>query len=245
MWKIFGRGFDSRRLHQLTIILLVLSASGVPAQDDQLLIFEGEKKSQIPIVKLDGADYISAPSLQSPFGLTSSPIGTQSLSLSSDSHNIILSADRALVSVDEKLISLSRPVLALKGIWYLPIDFIPKVLKITAGQRFLWLPNSRSLILGDLQPNQLTLRYSSEKDYGRMVFQSVRAIGFTVVHENHLMMITPQGEDFVSKIPDTQFHDGVVQRLTVHSVGDRKIFQIQTGPDFVSYKSMELSDPPR
>ena len=147
--------------------------------------------------------------------------------------------------MDGKLVSLSRPVQLAQGVWYVPLDFIPKVLKSTAKKRFLWLPNSRSLILGDLQPNQLALKFSVEKDHSRLVLQSLRPVGFTIIHEKNMLVITPQSEDFVPEFEDTDFTDGIVETLSILSAGEKKVFRILTTKNFASFKSFEMSDPPR
>ena len=166
MWKAFGRGFDSRRLHHnfLFVLLILLFALSTEAQETKITVFEGAQKTQIPLQTIEGSPYIRISDLQQPFALALNPIaGNQSLSVTAGEHSIILSANRALVSVDSKLISLSQPVYVVQGEWFAPLDFISKVIKNVSDKRVLWLESSRSLILGDVVPNQVALKYSLEQ----------------------------------------------------------------------------------
>ena len=244
MWKAFGRGFDSRRLHHnfFLFILILLFALSIEAQDTKITVFEGPQKTQIPLQTIEGSPYIHLSDLQQPFALALNPIaGNQSLSVVAGEHNIILSANRALVSVDSKLISLSQAVYVVQGEWFVPLDFISKVIKNVSDKRVLWLESSRSLILGDVVPNQVALKYSIEQDHSRIVLQSVRPIGYTINYQNHVLSITPQSDDFVAGFQSTDFNDGVLKKLTLAG----KTIQIQTDQGYGSYKSFELVEPAR
>jgi N-acetylmuramoyl-L-alanine amidase len=242
MWKAFGRGFDSRRLHHKLFFFILLFALSVEAQEAKITIFEGAQKTQIQLQTIEGSQYIRLTDLQQPFGLAFTPIaGNQSLSVAAGEHSIILSANRALVSVDGKLISLSQPVYVVQGDWFAPLDFISKVIKNVSDKRVLWLESSRSLILGDVLPNQVALKYSIEQDHSRIVLQSVRPIGYTINFQNHVLSITPQSEDFVPGFQSTDFTDGILKKLTLAG----KTIQIQTDESYGSYKSFELVEPAR
>ncbi len=244
MWKAFGRGFDSRRLHHnfLFVLLILLFALSTEAQETKITVFEGAQKTQIPLQTIEGSPYIRISDLQQPFALALNPIaGNQSLSVTAGEHSIILSANRALVSVDSKLISLSQPVYVVQGEWFAPLDFISKVIKNVSDKRVLWLESSRSLILGDVVPNQVALKYSLEQDHSRIVLQSVRPIAYTVAFQNHILTITAQSEDFVAGFQGTDFNDGILKKLTLSG----KTIQIQTDQGYGSYKSYELVEPAR
>lgn len=242
MWKAFGRGFDSRRLHHKFFFFIILFALSIEAQDTKITIFEGAQKTQIQLQSIEGSPYIHLTDLQQPFGLAFNPIaGNQSLSVAVGEHSIILSANRALVSVDGKLISLSQPVYVVQGEWFAPMDFISKVIKNVSDKRVLWLESSRSLILGDVVPNQVALKYSIEQDHSRIVLQSVRPIGYTINYQNHILTITPQSDDFVAGFQSTDFTDGILKKLTLAG----KSIQIQTDQGYGSYKSFELVEPAR
>ena len=129
MWKTFGRGFDSRRLHHnfaifYTILLCLFFALAADAQDAKITIFEGAQKTLVPLQNIEGSPYIRLSDFYQPFGLAVNPIaGNQSLSVTAGEHNIILSANRALVSLDGKLISFNQAVYVVQGEWFVPARF--------------------------------------------------------------------------------------------------------------------------
>jgi N-acetylmuramoyl-L-alanine amidase len=194
---------------------------------------------------VEGYSYVRVTDLQPFFEFQIHAVGSQTLSLNIGQHNVILSVNRTLVSLDERLVSLSQPAFAAQGIWYVPLDFIPKVLKLVSGKHFLWLPNNRSLILGDIQPNQITLKYSKEVDHSRLVLQSVRPVNYTIVRQQDSLLIIPQEEDIAPGFPDAQFQDGLLAGLTIQSVGEKKTFRLAVTKEFGSFKTLEMSDPPR
>ena len=244
MRKAFGRGFDSRRLHQIFFLLILMAP--LLAQGQVLTIFEDSHKSEIPLQTIEGAAFINIAQLQSRFGFQmNAVVGNQNLSISSGQHTVILSANRALVSLDQKLVSLNQPVYLVQGAWLVPLDFIPKVLKIITDKRFLWLESSRSLMLGDVQSNQVTLKYASESKYSRLVFQSLNPLAFKAEIEGNALIVIPQSDDFSPAFQNAGFEDGVVQDVVVETRGNRKVFKIQTGIEYASFRTFELKDPPR
>ena len=60
MWKAFGRGFDSRRLHHnfFFIFVILLFALSIEAQEAKITVFEGAQKTQIQLQTIEGSPYI-------------------------------------------------------------------------------------------------------------------------------------------------------------------------------------------
>jgi N-acetylmuramoyl-L-alanine amidase len=143
--------------------------------------------------------------------------------------------------MDGKLISLSQPIYVVQGEWFVPLDFISKIVKSISEKRVLWLESSRSLILGDVLPNQVTLKYSLEQDHSRLVLQSVRPVGYSVTFLNRILILTPQSDDFVPAFQSTDFGDGVLKKLTLSG----KTIQIEVDEGYGSHKAFELVEPAR
>jgi N-acetylmuramoyl-L-alanine amidase len=245
MRKAFGRGFDSRRLHQILFWILFLATS-LFAQEQVLTIFEDSHKTEIPLQTIEGVPFINIAQLQSRLGFQTNAVGgNQNLSITSGQHTVILSANRSLVSLDQKLVSLNQPVYLAQGAWLVPLDFIPKVLKVVSEKHFLWLESSRSLMLGEIQANQVTLKYASEAKYSRLVFQSLNPLAFKAELEGNNLIVIPQSDDFSPAFQNAAFEDGVVQNVIVETRGTRKVFKVQTGIEYASYRTFELKDPPR
>src|SRR5947208_3560322 len=126
MWKAFGRGFDSRRLHHIislprsqevtkqivrfssslrafvanwSILLLVVSSAQAVAQQDSIQLFQSNQKSAIPLQNIEGRPYVKLADLQPVFKFQTNPLGAN-LSLTLGSANILLSPNRSLVSVN-------------------------------------------------------------------------------------------------------------------------------------------------
>jgi N-acetylmuramoyl-L-alanine amidase len=253
MRKASGRGFDSRRLHHVfgMSVLVVMFAGSLLLPhalfgQERLTVFEGARKTEIALQSIEGLPYLKVSDLAPVFGLTITPIaGNQNASVRLGKHNIILSANRNLVSVDEKVVPLRQPAYVVQGEWYVPLDFISKALKATSEKRMLWLETSHSLILGDVVPNQLLLKYSPEQDHSRIVLQSIRPLEYDVARRNDEVIITPESEDFLPAFADTTFDDGILNRLSILGSNERKSFHVETAPGFGSYRSFVLSDPPR
>jgi N-acetylmuramoyl-L-alanine amidase len=250
MWKAFGRGFDSRRLHHnsaiAAVFFLIVFSALCGSQDNPITVFEGSRKSVITVQKIEGSDYVKITDLQPYFGFSITPIaGNQSLSIQLGEHNLILSANRALVSLDQKLVSLSQPVYQAQSDWYVPLDFLSKVVKGASEKQLLWLENSRSLIIGDVVPNTLSLKYSMETDHSRLVFQSSRPVGFSVLFQNGELILAPRTEDVLIGFQNADFKDGVLRKLSLQGSGNNRSIHVQVDQGYASYKSLELQDPPR
>jgi N-acetylmuramoyl-L-alanine amidase len=246
MWKAFGRGFDSRRLHHIFCALFFLLNVTAFAQQQTLTVFEDQRKTIISLQTIEGASFVKVSDLQQQFQFQMSPVvGNQNLSIAVGSHTIIVSANRSLVSVDDKLVSLSKPAFLVQGVWLVPLDFIPKVLKTVSDKPFLWLESTHSLMLGNVQANQISLKYAADPKYSRIVFQAVTPIGFTVETQNTFLIINPESDDFTPAFQNTAFNDGVVTGVTIETRANHKVFKIETGAQYESYRTFELKDPPR
>src|SRR5205823_6398753 len=160
----------------------------------------------------------------SAFKFQISPLAAN-LSVTLGPATILLSPNRSLVSVNDKLVSLQGPIYQQEGNWLVPIDFIVKVIKPISPTHFLWLESSRSIILGEVQPNQLNLGYLAEGAVSRIVFQSVRPIGFTVTAEGENVAIVPRSEDFNVGFQEMAFTDGILKKIAILQSGQKKAFQ--------------------
>ena len=67
VWKAFGRGFNSRRLHHFFCILLLGGSLPLMAEENRLLVFEGAHKSEIDLRNIEGGDYVRVADLQTIF----------------------------------------------------------------------------------------------------------------------------------------------------------------------------------
>jgi N-acetylmuramoyl-L-alanine amidase len=100
-------------------------------------------------------------------------------------------------------------------------------------------------MIGNVQANQVTLKYASEPKYSRLVFQSISPMSYTVQAEGNVLIVIPQSEDFSPGFQNAVFEDGIVQTVTVETRENRKVFKIQTGIQYASHRTFELKDPPR
>src|SRR5262249_47658881 len=233
MWKAFGRGFDSRRLHHFVFCLIALFLVAATAQEERIQVFDGTRKVSVKIQSVEGKPYIRVADLESALAFQSTALANN-LSITYETSTIILSPNRSLVSVNEKLVSLASPVVVQNGAWLVPLEFIPKVLKPATSKGFLWLENSRTLILGDIQPNHLAMKYFTQGESSRLVFQSVRPIGFSVSSDAGGVMVIPRSEDFDVEFSETPFTDGILKKLSIREVGQSKSFLLETDAGFGS-----------
>ena len=212
------------------------------AQDLELIL--GDRSVAVSSAVRDGTTYYRFRDFVPAFQLSFREAGDQ-LIISGPRGEIRLVAGRPLARIGEEYLLLSEPVLRdSRGEWYVPIDFIPKVLQSLTESRIV--RTGRTTYRVDLQntvpvemevhpyPNRLSLvfRVNGAGSGELREFSDHLELTFSdpLVESENLSQ--PAGDELVASV-------GFFSRAG--STG----FRIGKGRRFGDFRKYELSDPPR
>ena len=190
-------------------LLLVATAPGASQTlDEPLTLISTEGQRLLPTVSFDGRRMVDLRQLTALFGLT---VGEDRqpgrLSLLRGDQVIVLTANQGLVSVAGRLVSLPAPPVERAGFWYVPIDFIGRVIGLVHDEPVELRRRSGLVVIGDIRVPQVVARYRRTGSQSRLRLMITPATEHEVRQETGRLVITFEADalDLVASdiAPDT------------------------------------------
>ncbi len=155
-----------------------------------------------------------------------------------------ISSGRSLVRVEGKLILLSAPITARAGRWFVPLDFLEKVLPEVTQQKITYEEDSRLLVFGEGFP-QLSVRSFPYPAYTRIVLEATSEVDFQVTQAGDQVRVSMPIGYLESDFSSDELQDGVVDSMTLARQGDGYLLLVNLGERFGTLKAFELDSPSR
>ena len=221
----------------LTVCLVLLTAGpgGSQTPDEPLTLLSSEGRRPLPTVAFDGRRMIDLRELAAPFGLTIAedrPPGR--LTVLAGDQVIVLTADQGLVSVTGRLVSLPFPPVERSGVWYVPIDFIGRVLALVHDRTVELRRRSGLVVLGDIRVPQVVARYQRIGPQSRLRLMITPATDHVIEQATGRLVITFEADALDLVLPDIAPDDLVTG---LRGVDTRPALTIDLGHAFGTYTS--------
>ena len=155
-----------------------------------------------------------------------------------------ISSGRSLVPVEGKLILLSAPITAREGQWFVPLDFLEKVLPEVTQQKITYEEDSRLLVLGESFP-QLSVHSFHYPAYTRIVLEATSEVDFQVTQAGDKVRVSMPIGYLESDFSSEELQDGVVDSMTLARQGDGYLLLLNLGERFGTLKALQLDSPSR
>ena len=225
--------------HRLTLaaclLLLATEPGGSQTLDEPLTLVSSEGRRLMPTVALDGRRMVDLRQLTGPFGLTV-PENQQPgrLTVLRGEQVIVLTANQGLVSVAGTLVSLPSPPVQRSGFWYVPIDFIGRVLALVHDQSVELRRRSGLVVIGDIRVPQVVARYQRIGPQSRLRLMITPAADHVIEQETGRLVITFAADALDLVLPDIA-PDTLVRSL--RGVATRPALAVDLGNAFGAYTS--------
>ena len=196
----------------LTLAACLFLVATVPGTsqtlDEPLTLISTEGQRLLPTVSFDGRRMVDLRQLTALFGLT---IGEDRqpgrLTLLRGEQVIVLTANQGLVSVAGRLVSLPAPPVERSGFWYVPIDFIGRVIGLVHDEPVELRRRSGLVVIGDIRVPQVVARYRRTGSQSRLRLMITPATEHEIRQEADRLVITFEADalDLVASdiAPDT------------------------------------------
>ncbi len=155
-----------------------------------------------------------------------------------------LSSGRSLVRVEDKLVLLSAPVRAGGSRWFVPLDFLEKVVPALSEEKASYRGDDRILVIGEGFP-RLSVRASAHPAYTRIVLESSTTIPYQVNHVGPQVQVSLQAEYLETDFQTQELRDGVVERMSLAHRAGSYVFVLELGERFGTLKAFEMNNPDR
>ena len=232
----------------LTLLALALPLTSFgQGQIERVTVVGPQGREAIPISELANVPMVPLDELNRFLGSTiQTSTDSTSATFSVGERSAVVSAGRSMVRVgaDGKLVLLSAPIAARGGRWFVPLDFLEKVLPYVAGQRVTYESDTRLLALGEGFP-RVSVTSFPYPGYTRIVLESSTPIEYQVTQGGGRVHVSmPVGyleSDFSSEEPQ----DGVVERVMLTRQTEGYLLAISLGESFGTLKAFQLESPSR
>ena len=216
-------------------MLLTAGPGGAQTLDQPLTLVSSEGRRLLPTVAFDGRRMVDLRQLTGPFGLTI-PENPQPgrLTVLRGEQVIVLTANQGLVSVAGTLVSLPSPPVQRSGFWYVPIDFIPRVLGKVHDQTVELRRRSDLVIIGDVRVPQVVARYQRTGQQSRLRLMITPATDYDIQQEIGRLVITFDADALDLVLSDIA-PDTLVRGL--RGVETPPAVAVDLGDDFGAYTS--------
>ena len=193
--------------------------------------------ASVPMVPLDELNRFVGSSIRTDADSASATfiVGNQSAKISSG---------RSLVPVEGKLILLSAPITARAGRWFVPLDFLEKVLPEVTRQKITYEEDSRLLVLGEGFP-ELNVHSFPYPAYTRIVLEATSEVDFQVTQAGDQVRVFMPIGYLESDFSNEELRDGVVDSMTLARQRDGYLLLVNLGERFGTLKAFELDSPSR
>lgn len=195
------------------------------------------RHANVPMVRLDELAPLVGASLRAEQGSATATfaVGARSATISSG---------RSLVPVGDKLILLPAPATLQAGSFWVPLEFLGKVLPEISTQKIFYRPDARILILGEGFP-RLGVRTFPYPGYTRVVLEPSTTVPYQVSQEERRVLVLLQAPFIETDFEREELRDGVVEQLALSRQKEGYLLEVKLGERFASLKAFELESPHR
>jgi N-acetylmuramoyl-L-alanine amidase len=234
---------SKRRSWGLVFALLAFS-SGAQAQASrqQVTVVSEDQIDTIPVSEFEGVSMVPLEALANLIGAELRPGAEQGAMLSANGKQARVSDGRNFVSVEGKLVLLQSPPRRVTGQWFVPLDFIPKVLSTFSKDALTYRDSERMLVMGDAFPT-LEVRSTRDPSYTRVEVSTSRAVPIEVSQTEKEIRLTIQTPYLRTSFQDEEILDEVVERIALRR-GERNYELVVTvGKRFWTLQASKRESP--
>jgi N-acetylmuramoyl-L-alanine amidase len=209
--------------HQVTVV----SESGVDS---------------IPISEFGGVPMVPLAALAELVGAELRPGSERGAVLSANGTIARLTDGRNFVSVERDLVLLQSPPRQVTGQWFVPLDFLPKVLPTFSKEALIYRDSERMLVVGDRFPT-LEVRSTRDPAYTRVEVSTSPAVPIEVSQAEKEIRLTIQTPYLRTSFQKEEILDEVVERITLRRTGQSYELLVTLGKQFWTLQASKREGP--
>jgi N-acetylmuramoyl-L-alanine amidase len=223
-------------------LALSLAAASALAQipPKQVTVVSENQIDTIPVSEFGGVSMVPLAALAELVGAELKPASEQGVILSANGQLARLTEGGNFVSMGA-LVLLNSPARRVTGQWFVPLDFIPKVLPRFAKDSLVYRDAERMLIVGNAFPT-LEVRSTRDPDYTRIEVSSNRPVPMEVSQSQNEIRLTIQTPYLRTNFQNEEILDEVVERISLRRAERNYELSVTLGKRFWTLQASKPSD---
>lgn len=236
--------WSSRLVPSMLVLLLVVGAEalGQPEADEITIIGPAGRQS-VPISVFSGVPMLPLDEIM-PFVDGSIRGEGDSVEIAVGDRVATISAGRSMVAAPGKWELLSAPARATEGRWFVPLDFLSKVLPILAEDQLTYRADERLLVIGESFP-RVSVRSDAHPAFTRVVLESTLPVPYEVAQSDAQIRVVIQAAYLETDFQIRAVKDGIVETIRLDRAEDSYLLTLDLGERFGTFKASELRNPDR
>ena len=226
--------------------LVALSVLSVGAQAQtpphQVTVVSENRIHTIPVSEFEGVSMVPLEALADLIGAELRPGSEQGAILSANGTMARLTDGRNFVYVEKQLVLLQSPPRRVTGRWFVPLDFIPKVLPTFSREALNYRDSERMLVVGDAFPT-LEVRSTRDPSYTRIEVSTSRAVPIVVSQADGEIRLTIQTPYLRTSFQDEEILDEVVERIALRRTERNYELSVTLGKRFWTLQASKRESP--
>jgi N-acetylmuramoyl-L-alanine amidase len=221
--------------------LMLLGAGSVvvgqspPSRPLHLLSAQGSRP--LPSLVVNDVEMVALDELAAVFPLTiRDDTAARAIAVTWQGKTAVLTSDQALASIEGRLVSLPVPPVRIGGKWFVPVEFIGRVLPAIGNMRLELRKASRLVIAGDLRVPRVILREDVPGPQARLTFDVAPPTPHTIVQEESRLLVRFDADALDTTLPAIAAN-GLVQSVRAES---QTTLAIELGPRFGSFRASDV-----
>jgi len=191
---------------------LVLGAQAPPKE---ISVISARGPGTIPISEFRGVEMIPVRGIASFVGVTVRPASERgAVTLSANGKIARVSDGRNFVPVQGRLVLLQSPARLVGDEWFVPLDFLTKVLPALTSEAVMFRESERMLVLGSSFP-RIQIRTRHDPTFTRVAIESDRPVSMTHSVDEDAIRVRIETPFLSTSFREEDIRDDVVERITL------------------------------
>ena len=191
----------------------------------------------IPITEFDGVEMIPVRGIASFVGATVRPASERgAVTLSANGKIARVSHGRNFVPVEGRLVLLQSPARLVGDEWFVPLDFVMKVLPALSSEAVTFRESERMLVLGSSFP-RIRIRSRHDPTFTRVAIESDRPVSMTHSVDEDAIRVRIDTPFLSTTFREEEIRDDVVERITLERDEPGYVVTVYLGERFGELKT--------
>ena len=213
---------------------LVLVAQTPPKE---ISVISDAGPGSIPISEFDGVEMIPVRGIASFVGATVRPASERgAVTMSANGKIARVSDGRNFVPVEGRLVLLQSPARLVGDEWFVPLDFVTKVLPALSSEAVIFRESERMLVLGSSFP-RIRIRTRHDPTFTRVAIESDRPVSMTHSVDEDAIRVRIDTPFLSTNFREEEIRDDVVERITLERDQPGYLVTVYLGERFGELKT--------
>lgn len=232
----------ARALFMALLVSTLFCKVGFPAQSpSEITVMTEAGPRSIPISRFDGVEMVPLELLSRLVGAKLRPAEDRSaINLTVDGKMARVSDGRVFVPVEGRLVALSSPARLMSGNWFVPLDFLSKVLPSVSDTSVTYRARERMLLIGEEFP-ALKIHARTSPSFTRIDIDTSDPVPIEVTQGGDEIRVTIQTPYVQTRFENEEILDEVVNRISLERGDTSYMLTIELGKRFGTLKAFEKS----